>query len=133
MSIIQWHDNVYATGIEEIDQQHKKLFELINEAHDCAAKENDSEKIRRIVEKMIDYADEHFSTEEKLMDGYDQAEYHCEKHTAFKAKTQELTETLNKGEPVDPLSIFHFLAEWLSAHILEVDMSFTRTLTAKKK
>lgn len=132
MPIIQWHDNVYTTGIEDIDRQHKKLFVLINDAHDCVARDSDPEEIRRIVEKMDEYADYHFKTEEKLMATYEKAEYHKGKHNLFEVKTDEFLASLENNNPVAPLEVFRFLAEWLSAHILEDDMAFVRTIKRHK-
>jgi len=133
MPIINWHEHIYTTGIEDIDRQHKILFDMINDAYDCVAQDCEPEEIRRIVKKMDEYAYYHFETEEKMMATYEEAEYHKEKHNFFEAKTEEFLCSLEFNNPVPPIEVFRFLAEWLGTHILEDDMAFVSKLKGINK
>ena len=132
MPILQWHDSVYAIGVEEIDRQHRQLVRLINQAQDCASSGGDPERVLSLMQGMAGYATGHFAAEETLMAeaGYDRLEVHLGEHEVFEAQTRRYGEALRRGEVPDPDEIFRFLAHWLSAHILEVDAAFGRFLKA---
>jgi hemerythrin-like metal-binding protein len=130
MPILQWHDNVYSIGVDEIDRQHKELVQMINSAHECARSGGDSGETLALVRAMLDYATEHFATEEAMMRGagYHGMDAHLGEHGEFEAKAQEYGDALRNGEVPNPLEVFRFLAHWLGAHILEVDAEFGRFL-----
>ena len=57
----------YLTGIEFIDKEHTKLFELAQETHEILQDEllqNKTSEITRLVSELIDYTRVHFSHEE---------------------------------------------------------------------
>jgi hemerythrin-like metal-binding protein len=65
--MIAWSE-CFATHIETIDSQHKKLFELLNKLSDNFNKNGPSEdSIDEVLKKLIHYAHEHFIEEELLM------------------------------------------------------------------
>jgi hemerythrin len=135
MPILEWHESVYALGIEEIDLQHRELVEMINDAYDAAAAGTaTTEGLRELVERMAAYAEKHFATEEDWMreTGYEAAEGHGSYHAAFVDKAQEYLAALCAGRAPRPEEVFRYLADWLSAHILEVDLAFGRWLKATR-
>jgi hemerythrin len=60
---ILW-DNAYSLGIKQIDHQHKKLFDLVNELYDLEENGNIKEQIRKILYAFHDYTKVHFKDEE---------------------------------------------------------------------
>ncbi|MHB8766817.1 MAG: bacteriohemerythrin [Deferrisomatales bacterium] len=122
MPILQWHDRVYAVGIPEVDRQHRQLFQMINDAYD-AADGGDPRRIGAVLQGMAEYARDHFTLEERLMreSGYDRTDLHLGEHDAFAARARAYEEAAAAGRPPEGREVFRFLAEWLSAHILEVD------------
>lgn len=135
MPIIEWHDRVYTMGIDEVDRQHRSLVGMINDAYDAALGGVCASEIRTLVDRMVGYAEGHFATEEELMkaSGYHQAEGHFAEHGSFVRKAQSYTTDLQGGHEPDPSEVFRYLAEWLSAHILEVDMAFGRWLKGERE
>lgn len=73
---IAWSED-YATGIDIIDEQHKKLFELFAQV-DSMTHTGSEDDIRYIVKQLLDYAISHNSFEEGLMEeaGYPMASSH---------------------------------------------------------
>ena len=35
MAFVEWSDEKYAIGVARVDEQHRRLFELLNELHDA--------------------------------------------------------------------------------------------------
>ena len=64
--MIKWNDK-YSVNISLIDEQHKKLFELINKANIVEKFSNNSKGIMGILDQMTEYALKHFETEEHYM------------------------------------------------------------------
>jgi hemerythrin len=63
---VHW-DNRYKLGINNIDTQHKKLFELVNRLFVLEDSANVKEALREILYEFSDYMKTHFSDEEEYM------------------------------------------------------------------
>ena len=59
MTFIKWNKSL-SVKVKEIDDQHKKLVELINQAYEF----KDSKKLGDILNELIEFTRVHFSTEE---------------------------------------------------------------------
>ena len=64
---VPW-DNEYKIGIEMIDTQHEKLFNLVNRLYDLEDSSNNKEKLRTILYEFSDYMKVHFTDEEEYME-----------------------------------------------------------------
>lgn len=61
----------YKTGIELIDDEHSRLFEIIREANELINAEllhDKYDEIVRLLEELKNYTEFHFSDEERLME-----------------------------------------------------------------
>lgn len=81
-------------GVEEIDTAHRRLFAIVNEAHD-ALKSGDRAIFRRCVETFIQAAEKHFSEEEEFLTrvGYSETQKHKAYHAMLLDKAKRLKET----------------------------------------
>ena len=61
--MIEWNDK-YSVNISLIDEQHKKLFEIINKAVIAKKHRNVTKNVLGILDEMTEYALKHFETEE---------------------------------------------------------------------
>ena len=61
-NLVAWVDD-YLIGVNEVDQQHQYLFQLINETLQC----NDKTTLQLSLVKLYKYTREHFNAEEALM------------------------------------------------------------------
>ena len=63
---IPWDDR-YKIGIEMIDYQHKKLFDLVNRLYDLEDEKDVKEELRIILYEFSNYMQTHFKDEEEYM------------------------------------------------------------------
>lgn len=122
MSRIELNDGL-KTSHGDIDRDHEKLIELINQLHDAVESGHDKEVCHGIVKELIHYAVSHFSMEERLME-----KHHYSKTVAHKAEHARFLQTVldfradldaNWGNLGSPL--LDFLGKWLVGHILHFD------------
>ncbi len=131
MSLITWSDNL-SVGVEEIDNQHKKLIQLINGLHDHLLAGDANEIMGKVLERVIDYTSFHFGTEEKLMEKYDYSfsSAHRREHKKLVETALDLQSKLNSGNTHITAETMTFLKDWLYHHILEVDKLFGKHLNS---
>jgi hemerythrin len=102
------------------------LVGIINSLREAllAGKGQDVQKIT--IEDMVDYATNHFVTEEGYMQAFGYSEYarHKLEHESFTAKALELKERVNKAGFVLTLEILEFLKSWLKGHIMGTDKRY---------
>lgn len=133
MPILSWTEE-YSVGVKKIDEQHKHLFDMINEAHDSAGSVSDEEVLNKLIAGMDEFANTHFAMEEGLMEkhGYPKTDEHKRQHNDFRMRTM-ITKTMQPGEgaELNAIKVFQYLADWLNDHILEIDMEMADFLKDK--
>ncbi len=130
--LIIW-DDYYSIGFDLIDDQHKKLIDMINDLYASFISGEAQEKAPGIVEEMVKYTDYHFKTEENFFDehNYPETEKHKEIHQSFVDKAIELQDGLKSGQITVSYDIMNFLRQWLIDHILKEDKKFAAFFTEK--
>lgn len=130
MNLIEWNNEKMSSGIEIIDEQHKKLLDIINMLNDSILNLNQKEDISIIVDELVEYIGYHFETEENLFSGITQEEeiLHKEEHIKFKNKILQINKNLKNNEvyiyrySIETLSdLFNYLAEWFINHVVYKD------------
>lgn len=120
----------YLTGIEFIDNEHRRLFEIAEQTYQLKNEEFISDKydqIKVLLEELKDYTQMHFAHEEEYMQsiGYKKLFTQKVQHQAFIDWLEEQnldeidTEFENQDAVVD--NILKYLTDWLVHHILETD------------
>jgi hemerythrin len=118
----------FFTGIELIDDEHARLFELANEAQQLMQDNYTPDKydyIVSILSGLKDYAKQHFDDEEAYMESIQYKRLFTQKmdHQAFIAKLEEMNlDSIDDNQEKTILDILTFLNEWLVQHILEKDI-----------
>jgi hemerythrin len=133
MHLIDW-DSTYELGIQEIDDHHRRLIELLNKTYNLLLGSADKAEIRTILQELIGYTDYHFAAEELLMNdaSYQGLTSHVSKHDNFKNRLAVLTEDYLSGSPNVNTDMVLFLCDWLKKHILKDDRKFTTYLSRSK-
>lgn len=113
-------------GVEQIDNEHRRLFELVNETADMLMKDNVSRSdVTKLFAELNDYAVLHFAHEEEYMREIQDPELPRQKemHQAFviKLKEIELGDIKSTDDKETIKNILEFVARWLFSHILSSD------------
>ena len=131
MPVAVWSDT-YVTGIEDIDAQHKGLFEAINHLADCFHTGRAAEGALEALDFLAEYTKEHFETEEEFMRvmAYPRLSLHESEHTVLLTKVLNLQVKLDEGFLITA-DVASFVADWLAHHINESDMDYVRFFQAR--
>lgn len=127
--IFRWKEN-FSTGIEEIDKQHKRLFEIGGEIYNLAVLKDGQDhydEIMRLIVSLKDYTVYHFGYEESLMEKYNfsELEKHKEQHNRFVEKLNEIElQDIDSRQEKIILDILDFIVNWISSHILGSDFNY---------
>ncbi|MEG0805010.1 MAG: hemerythrin family protein [Lachnospiraceae bacterium] len=117
----------YLTGIELIDREHKKLFEIAEKIYQLQIEEFVPDKydnIREILGELRDYTMMHFSHEEEYMKSinYKKMFNQLVQHDAFRKQILEWDiEAIDENQDETITRILQIVTDWLVHHILEED------------
>lgn len=123
MTQLIWQDDLN-TGIDVIDNQHKRIVQMINQL-DVAQKSMERTSVGEVIEEMVDYTLSHFAFEEALMEdaGYTFTSAHRRVHELFIRRVSEYRMRFHAGEDIaDELK--HLLSRWLFNHIRSDDKAY---------
>lgn len=122
---IEWKEE-YSVGVEEIDDQHKDLIGLILDLFNAINEKKTKEQLGEILKDLIEFADTHFSTEEKYFEefDYENKEEHAKEHRDFAAKVIGLNEKYENNEIEISFELIDFLEDWLLDHLIEQDQKY---------
>lgn len=132
--IFPWNSH-FETGIEVIDQQHRKLVAILN---GLALEGLGTDRVRfhQVLGELLDYTHYHFDTEEKIWREHlgegAQFQGHHQAHELF---FKQISDFGDKGEAgaLEPLELIQFLTQWLAFHILESDRRMALTVKAVRQ
>jgi hemerythrin len=131
---IEWTKEI-ATGIKEIDDQHKVFIHICSELVNCADRCFESLKIIATIKKLEKIAEEHFSTEGRLMAAsyYTDKKGHYRLHGHFLEELKKVRNRAEAGEtgPEFAAEIKERLADWFIIHIRKNDMKMASYLVKK--
>jgi len=116
-----------------MDNQHRKLFELVNELGQALHAGRGSDVVGRILLSLIDYTEYHFLAEEKLMERYKFAGLptHRGEHKYLTERVQAFEKEFDAGNRDITPQLLMFLQKWLTNHIQVVDQRYGDFLNAQ--
>ena len=130
MEIIQWRPTL-ETGIDVIDQQHKRIVDYIN-ALRIAQVKGDRGAVAKTIDDVIDYTQSHFGFEEALLEdaGYPLLNAHKRVHELFIRRVAVLHQRFKSGEDIAQ-DLHNVLARWLITHIQTEDRHYVGAVKEK--
>ncbi|MFC1784470.1 bacteriohemerythrin [Candidatus Neomarinimicrobiota bacterium] len=135
MTHLEWVEN-YSVGIENMDNHHRKIIDLINDLHNGMSQGSPIDVLHKVLLELSDYTMYHFSEEENLMKKYDYSNLlnHKKEHGKLIKTLKDLQQQLEerKGELVIIIKIQDFLRNWWVNHILNLDMKYGIYLNSKE-
>lgn len=132
MPLMEW-DLSYSVGVAVFDDQHKKLFDIINSLNDAMKAGKSKDALGGILKSLIDYTATHFVAEEKMMLQHDylQTQMHKMEHDKLVKQVLKLQEEFKAGKAMLSMEVMNFLKDWLNTHIAGSDKKYGAYFNAK--
>ncbi|MDD2945716.1 bacteriohemerythrin [Acinetobacter sp. A1-4-2] len=120
---MEWNET-YNIGIDVIDNQHRQILDYIN-ALEQVKNTGQRDKIKEVLEDLIDYTQSHFSFEENLLEqvSYQYLPSHRGIHDLFVKRLNDYRLKFEKGESIEK-DLYRLLSKWLINHIQHDDQDY---------
>jgi hemerythrin len=124
---ISWEPK-FTVHIEEIDAQHRKLFDITNQMIDIY--ESDSDKCYKVIEDLVEYLSVHFHAEQIILmkSRYPAFKQHVQEHDEFIERVSVFMECYKKKEENLLLNVVTFLTDWIYTHTTSSDLKYAEHL-----
>jgi hemerythrin len=132
MAYLDW-DEKMGIGHDVLDAQHGRLVALINEIAETASLGAGRRELGILIRAFCDYAQEHFRTEQGLMDSADYPEYFAQVrgHEACATKALDFYREFITGGDISVQDFLAFVSTWFVSHTLGVDQTLRPYLKKK--
>ena len=142
MTELTWSTDLN-TGIDVIDNQHRRIVDYINQLHDARTSGHQKEDIAKVIDELVDYTLSHFAFEESMQEeaNYPFLKAHKKVHGLFVKRVGEYQQRFKLSEDVSE-ELNNLLVTWLFNHIKRDDADYVASVkanleehgfTAKKK
>lgn len=130
--MLEWKDS-YATGVAKVDEQHQKLFKMVNEFEDLVRTKQAVNRFEDALKFLGNYVTVHFSCEEGCM-----AQMKCPAAAQNKAAHEKFLQVFQgfvgrfKSEGYsDALAkeLLQTVQQWLIQHICGIDTRLNKCVT----
>jgi hemerythrin len=114
----------YSVHVDEIDEQHKKLFDITN--HLMEVFEAGSGDFLAVISELVDYTTVHFHDEQLVMMNtkFPGLALHTREHDKFIEKVEESLNGYDEGNEELGFKMVVFLKDWLTEHTTKMDMEY---------
>ncbi len=121
--MIAWDPETHGVGIAEIDLQHRRLVEIINQLEAALNAGAEAQSVRDLLDVLIQFTEFHFFTEEHYMrrHGFPDEAPHREGHHHLVDQLLGLRAEFTVAEKKEIRDTIGFLAGWLLDHIVNAD------------
>jgi len=124
MKKVEW-DSSYTLGIDIIDDQHKKLFDLMSEIYTASENDCDIQIIIELFDELAKYSHYHFDEEEAYFSttSDEDIEIHKQQHQFFIDEIEKIKQQSLRINGMS-LELLFFLNDWLVNHIKVEDHKY---------
>ncbi len=122
--------NTHLVGVQEIDDQHRQLVQMVNRINKAIVRKFDVALIETAFQELLDFTRLHFATEQRLMlqHGYTDTTAHLQEHSQLLNKLGDLATQSAQG---NDLLILQTIKDWLIGHIQHADKPLGAFLVAQ--
>ena len=123
----KWNDSL-SVGIEDIDDDHKRLLSFYIRMVELLQGEANTEEFVNILTEMTNYALVHFKTEEDYMESisYPKLKEHKEIHEEYRLKVALFNANYFNVNSTSPREVLMFLKNWWLNHIKTHDTEYAK-------
>jgi hemerythrin len=128
MSYLVWQDDLN-TGIQVIDDQHKRIVDMINSLHQAKVSVGSGGEVGEVLNGLVDYTLSHFAFEESLLEeaGYEFTRPHKRVHEIFIGRVKDFNLRFQAGEDITD-ELLGLLSRWLFNHIRSDDAGYVQAV-----
>lgn len=132
MALINWNES-FSVKISDIDRQHQKLIDMINDLSEAMKDGRGKEVQEKIIKGLLGYTISHFQNEQKYFKlyNYPDADAHIKEHDMFVQKVKDFQQGFKEGKLSLSLDLMRFLSDWLRNHIQGTDKKYTEFFLAQ--
>ncbi|HOI30546.1 MAG TPA: bacteriohemerythrin [Melioribacteraceae bacterium] len=125
MSNITWKES-FSIGIRVIDDQHRRLIEIINDLYDAQRIGTSQFIMNGVINRLEEYTIYHFKLEEEMqsLNLYPDFNKHIEEHQEFIGKLSEFKQDSIRNNLLLSIKTIDYLKDWTINHILGSDRDF---------
>lgn len=119
-----------ATGLSDVDADHKILFGIINRLEEVRGMKDNHEDMMEILVNLAEYSQYHFRLEETLMKKspqYKDSPMHLREHALFVKQVNDFIRDFSAGRELTD-DVAAFLYGWWGNHIKGIDKAFVATI-----
>lgn len=131
--VINWSDQL-STGLADVDNQHKRLVDIINKLGSMHAGGASTRELSEILTELRNYTVYHFQHEADLMQSWPVNEAnkaaHLKAHQGFIKRIDKAGELIATHPDAVVENLLAFLVKWLVHHITGVDTRMAREIIA---
>lgn len=115
-------------SIAEIDQQHHRLVEYIDQLEEACSGGRSRNKVGELIDEMVDHTIYHFTFEESMLEksGYPFTQAHKRLHAHLVSRVSDLQARFNQGEDLSR-DIHGLLVDWLLDHLKYDDSDYVES------
>jgi hemerythrin len=130
MAYLAWQEDLN-TGIQVIDDQHKRIVDMINQLHQAQAQasQRSRSEVGDVLNELVDYTLSHFAFEESLLEeaGYAFSRPHKRVHEIFIGRVSDYRVRYRAGEDITQ-ELIGLLSRWLFNHIRSDDAGYVQAV-----
>ena len=124
--MIEWDDQ-YNVNIKVIDEQHKKIFDIINKYFEAVQRKDNDAGIKYLLSELTQYVLTHFKTEEEYLVkfNYKDVDAHKLEHMEFISKIKDVNNRVLNNEKIYTMDIGNYILNWIKNHIAVTDKKYS--------
>jgi hemerythrin-like metal-binding protein len=131
---VEW-DAAFSVGNEQLDSQHQKLFQILNQLHDLVQKGGSASHFGKILDEAQEYAKLHFNCEGALLAAvhFPDLEQHKRFHEDYVERVEQYIKRTKTENGDVAFEMFLFLKDWWLDHVIGADRDYIPFVSTLKK
>lgn len=117
MALIEWKD-AFATGIPDVDHEHKELIGLINKLYAAMSGEDATITVMEFLGEIHAHVSAHFALEEKIMRAqkYDHYKEHKAEHEELLDELRDIMDDYEESAYLNDEEFSTSIERWFTEH-----------------
>jgi hemerythrin len=134
MALLDWTPSL-SVDVSEMDEEHKKLFTLINNLNEAMKQGKAKDELGRVFNELARYTQSHFASEERYLQtvGYPYLAQQRKEHAELLKQVATFKAEYDAGKAMVSVTLMTFLSDWVRSHIQKSDKQYGAWVKEKAK